>query len=184
MKARAMIPLLIAMGLTLACSSSLDESLQGASSISGQVQGHSFELQDTVVKLFPGSRLFLVLSSAGALCLDYEAAGGFLQHKSETSLVLEVRFAGPPTTGTFPIDPFAPASTSHASGQFTVNDATCGQAFLQKADGGGTVTLTKLDDSEVAGTFDVKFNGGGSLQGSFHRTPCPDFVDRNAPGCK
>ncbi|WP_394846229.1 hypothetical protein LZC95_02045 [Pendulispora brunnea] len=183
MKAGAMTPVLIAMGLTLACASST-EPLQGANTISGQVEGRSLELLDTVAKIFPGPRLFLVLSSAGALCLDYEGAGGFLQHKNETSLVLEVHFAGEPAPGTYAVDPSAPPSTAHASGQFTVNDATCGIAFSQPTDGGGTVTITKLDSSEVAGSFDVKFKGGGSLQGTFHRTQCPDFVDRNAPGCK
>jgi len=174
---------LVAMGLTWACSNTT-EPLQGSNTVSGQVAGHSLELLDTAVKIFPGSRLFLVLSSAGALCIDYENAGGFLQHKNETNLVLEVFFAGEPTTGTFPVDPPAPPSTRHASGQLTVNDGVCGNVFAQTTDGGGTVTLTKLDDTEVAGTFDVKFKGGGSLQGSFHRTQCPDFVDRNAPGCK
>lgn len=73
-------------------------------------------------------------------------------------------------TGTYDIITTATA-TSGATATFVTTTSTCGMGINANATG-GTVTLTKLTSSEVAGSYDLTFGTQGTMSGSFDIPVC------------
>jgi len=84
------------------------------------------------------------------------------------SLLLEAGVKGtsvPP--GTYTIGD----TTSVALAEFTAQDATCTQTTDDKGTA-GTITLTSSSSTEVSGSFDVTFDSGDHVTGTFSAPVC------------
>lgn len=90
------------------------------------------------------------------------------------------------TTGTYDVIPVGAVSNSGAGAYFSTTTATCSPGLVNDATG-GTVTLSRLSPTEIAGSYDVTFGAQGSLAGSFDVPVCdlpdagPTATDAGVP---
>jgi hypothetical protein len=87
------------------------------------------------------------------------------------------------TTGTYPVAPDEDLSTRASGAEYTVLPTDCSGAGVDVVTTSGTVTLTTVTSTRIAGTYDLTLgplplglDGGptGSLSGSFDVSPCGD----------
>jgi hypothetical protein len=154
--AMKLLPFFSGLLLVASCGGSTGAHSTGNASISGSFQGNSFVPQDAVS--YSGN---VAIVDFPNLC-----AYGLADAKSGAKY-LYLNF----TSGTFPL-----GTTSigpDLSAQLIANDATCNSV----AEGGasGTVNVSSVDASGVAGTFDIVFEPD-HLTGSFDAPTC------NMPG--
>ena len=136
----------------------------------------------------------IVIADAGGLCTRLAAN---LEPKSSRVLVLflaDVNGAtgaiqvpsGTATHLLFTVGSGAPPA-HFAVASFGVNDASCRQIASQSATAvSGTVTLTGNANGAYAGTYDLVFDSGDQVRGSFHTAACQGlatFLSSNAHGC-
>jgi hypothetical protein len=80
----------------------------------------------------------------------------------------------PIAAGTFNVVSGAPDTGAYAEFELETLDSTCNGTKHEAT--GGTVTLTKITSTEVAGTFDVT-SDNGSASGSFDVQTCTEAID-------
>ncbi len=183
-----------------ACSSS---SSTGTASISGTVASTTFTVASTVAVLVPsastncdvepdggtqcvtvssGQVLAVVLTNrAVASCstvLGDIATRSAANFSNLDSLALDVgTSSGDITPRTYPIltSQAEAAGTSGSTAGLTTTDGTCNQKLDTSATS-GSVVITSISSTEVAGTYDVTFGTSGSFKGSFD-VPICDLPD-------
>jgi hypothetical protein len=158
-----------------------------SASVVGTVHGQALTPTDAIsatasVALASGTvpAAALIFSDAGALCTKVTANQ---EPASARALLLFLADADPVTggitaaagTGTWSIfivgSGNPPAHFAVAS--FGVNDEACHQIAAQSAGAvAGTVTLTRNDSSSYAGSYDLTFDSGDRVTGSFDTAAC------------
>lgn len=123
----------------------------------------------------------LLVNRAGLACSLLEEQS--VNFASIDALILVVATkTGKLSTGTFKIAT-SNTATEGAIAELSTTTATCGQGMQDKATS-GTVTLTTLSATQVAGSYDVTFGTTGSFKGTFDTSPCalPDGGNHGASG--
>ncbi len=144
----------------------------GPASASGSVGGIPVQVGDAVFGVPSGSTTGTVvaITSFGAICSKFTNNVNF--KGPATALVIELVQNGAPVTspGTFPFVTAAPqGSTTAFAGSFDSWDATCTSTNTQVT--GGTVTVSAVSSSALAGSFDLMF-GNDHVTGSFNAPNC------------
>jgi hypothetical protein len=157
--------------LLAACSSS------SSSSIDGTIRGVEFASTDAIV-LGSGAQVEIVLAG-GNSCVPPAQQ---VQHPGETALLLILQDPARVTPGSYPV--VTSSSDRAAEVEGNILDAMC----INNADNDavaslGTVTLTNVDGSEYDGSFDVTFDSGDHVTGSFSATQC-DQPKNPEPSCQ
>jgi hypothetical protein len=157
-----------------ACSSSSSGSSfgPGDATVSGTIQGATVPASDVVglyyVATFDGG---VSQAQAGVIVTNVANACGVLQAHGNppnaTSLELVVSALGSSVaTGNYAIVP----QGYGASASYATVDGNCNPSFVDGATG-GSITLTTVSGSTIAGTFDLTF-GSDHLTGSFSAPIC------------
>lgn len=141
-------------------------------SASGSVGGVSVQAADALFGVPGGSTngTVLAITSFGGACSKVTTSTNF--KGPATALAIELIQNGGPVTspGTFPELSSAPqGSTSVFAGSFDSWDATCMNTNTQIT--GGTVTISAVSASSLAGSFDLTF-GNDHVTGSFSAPNC------------
>ncbi len=165
-----------------ACSSSSGGGGDGTASVTGTIQGAAIPASDAVglSSVASGSSE----AAVGAIITNIASACSVLQDHgnppSATALVVAVSaMGGSVATGTYGIV----SQGFGATASYATEDATCNTSFSESASS-GSVTLTTVSGSTVAGTFDLTF-GGDHLTGSFSAPVCSySASDAGATACK
>jgi hypothetical protein len=170
-------------------------------SVNGTVKGQSLKPADTVsapvtVALTGGGTASLagvVISDVSGLCAK---AGSNTTPKSAHILFLGAGDVNPTsfqitaasTTGTYSIyggSGAPPAKVAYAS--FFTFDSGCTQITTQSASAtSGTVTLTSVNNGSYSGNFDVTFDSGDHVTGSFSASNCANlnvYFSANTHSC-
>jgi len=175
----AMVSILAALP---ACSSSSGGGGNGTASVTGTIQGATVPAGDAVGldSVASGSSE----AAVGAIITNVASACSVLQDHGNppgaTALVVAVSaMGGSVATGTYSIV----SQGFGATASYTTEDTTCNTSFSENASS-GSVTLTTVSGSTVAGTFDVTF-GSDHLTGSFSAPICNYSAGDGGPtACK
>jgi hypothetical protein len=167
-KARLSMAATISIAAVAACSSSSGGS-SGTASVTGTIQGAAVPSSDAVglsSVASGGSE-----AAVGAIITNIAGACGVLQSHgnppSATALIVAVTaMGGAVATGTYGVV----AQGFGASASYATDDMSCNTSFSEGASA-GSVTLTVVSGSTVAGTFDLTF-GSDHLTGSFSAPVC------------
>lgn len=176
-------------GAMTACTSG-GSSSQSGPSLSGTVAGTTFGVASQVAAVGPVEETCAGSADGGATCSSHgQSVGVILTNRRELTcaalnttatsyanadaLALTVLDAtGNVSPGTYDISPDAGLNASPAAfAAFKTTTSTCGDGLDLSATG-GTIVLTDVSSSHVAGTFDVTFGSQGSFSGSFDVDTC------------
>jgi hypothetical protein len=152
----------------------------GGNSFSGTIRGQSLTPTESIsgstpVPTYPPNTAGLVLiSSANDSCAD---AAARIQPKSAAAMLITLADFDASTGA--PSAPAAPGSYTvsqttvpkQAWVGFGATDASCNE-FVSAVGASGTVTITGVSDSAYAGSFDVIFDSGDHVTGSFSASAC------------
>ena len=172
---------------------------------SGAVKGQTLSPKDSISS--PATVLLpiggtagvaaIVLGDDGALCTKVTANTEPRNGKALILLLADVNpnliASAPAGTGTFTVYDFSaglagglpPAHAAVVS--FGVDDASCVQDDTKSATGkSGSVTLTRNSGGSYAGSYEVTFDSGDHVTGTFGTTACPglaDYLRANTHSC-
>jgi hypothetical protein len=173
----------VSIGATVAaCSSSSGGAGSGTASVTGTIQGAAVPASDAVglsSVASGGSE-----AAVGAIITNVASACTVLQDHGNppgaTALIVAVSaMGGSVATGTYAVV----TQGFGATASYATQDATCNTSFSENASG-GSVTLTTVSGSTVAGTFDLTF-GSDHLTGSFSAPICSYApADGGATACQ
>jgi hypothetical protein len=149
-------------------------------SVSGNIGGQSMNAQDAV----SGINTVGTNSVAGILITNVANTCSMLtahqQPRNAKAILIAIgtqnglSTSAPTSTGTYPV--FSPAGIVSARGNVAIaaygaTDANC--VTVSRIDAtSGTVTLTRVDSSGYAGTFDITFSDSSHVTGSFTASNC------------
>jgi hypothetical protein len=172
------------------------------SSVIGNLRGAPLGVADTtsgqvVIRTGIGTTTqegAIVLSNSVNLCANATANQ---QAKSSRFLNLFVgdtnstsgASTAPTAPGTYTVAPVSttPPPAKFARAVYTETDATCQLVAGQRTDAtSGTITLTSASGGSYAGTFDLTFDSGDHVTGSFTGSNCPGLqtaVDSTTTTC-
>jgi hypothetical protein len=154
---------------------------RGSGNIDGTIRGASVRVADAISTNYFFSTVpvtsygVIALSSSGGLCGTW---GAGKQPKSSQFLLLAVSDTNPAGQGTAPSGPGSYTVVTNpqtiakpALVAYFAVDANC---QLTSTAGGtsGTVTLSSVANSGYSGTFDVTFDSGDHVTGSFKASNC------------
>jgi hypothetical protein len=182
------------LGITtaLACSSSSGGG--GAATVTGTVAGAQVPTTDAIAIVAPLVETFggftqegvtVAITNLSPAC-SFAQPGGDSNPPNSTILLMEVGSPQAVTPGTYSIIATTPtATTINALLVFEAVDGQCKQTSLHAARS-GTITFSTISATAVVGSFDVTFNTGENLTGSFDAPIC--VVNTNvdagpAPAC-
>jgi len=170
----------------LSCSSGSSSDM-GGGQLSGVLQGAAFNpAEGGAVVIPPGncdtsfySALILGFSATSGLCTYAQEAMLCDARASDTILTVGVVDVGtgaqtPVGPGTYTI---GGSSSRQVTASFTKTDATCTDSVPGTVTASGTVTLSTITASRVAGSVDLTFSDGSHAQGSFDVALCSVTVD-------
>jgi hypothetical protein len=129
----------------------------------------------------------IILSSQADAC---EQIGSGIEHPQQQTIIIDVGAgAAPPTaSGAYPV---SDAGGSPPAGQYAQvyaisTDANCQLTLVPEPNGvSGTVTLTSVANGALSGMFDVMFDTGDHVTGSFSADSCPAIGSASDdPTCK
>jgi hypothetical protein len=155
----------------------------GEARVAGSVEGHQLVPQSAIFAASPNvaRSLFVAIDSQAAYC---ESLGNGVIEPNQTGLVIGLSQAGnttdgaPVAPGSYPIAAFGTAAgTNRSVGLFYAGNGACKQS-LKKSYGvvtAGSVELTAVTDSRVAGTFSLRV-GNDNIAGDFDAAPCSGAV--------
>jgi hypothetical protein len=149
----------------------------GSAAVNGTISGQTVPTAGTTaISVTQSSDAGLSLTVEGVLISNAVGECGRAQAHTVmpglTGLLLVVGgFGNSVPTGTYPIGMLT-AAGQEAMASYTVDDGHCMTMSSVRATG-GTITLTRSDSSDVAGTFDVTFASGDHVTGSFSTPVCP-----------
>jgi hypothetical protein len=147
-------------------------------SVNGSVGGQSFNVVDEI------GQVWTTHVASGS---SVSSAGVVLSSVAGTCTIAE-RHGNPPNVTTLGIaveqDGSSVGSGTYAVGQgvaasYEVIDAECKGARLEQATA-GTVTLTTSTSEWVVGSFDLMFDSGDHLTGTFSAPVCSDLLFQSA----
>jgi hypothetical protein len=144
----------------------------GGATVSGTLGGQAVATTDQVGLVGTETTNGTTVAFAAAVITNLPGACAIAQSngnpRNSQTLVLEVGEEGtavPP--GTYSIG----GTTTVALATFVAQDDTCTQT-AQDTGTSGTITITTASSTEVAGSFDVTFNTGDHLTGTFSAPVC------------
>jgi len=163
----------------------------GSASVSGTINGQPMAPRDAVSGVLQtGSNSVgeIFIGSYDTICAKINA---HQEPRNSQAVAIEIgnrssstSFVAPTATGTYPV--FVATDHSHtglqASLQFLATDANCNLITNIDAAAGGTVTLTRIDATGYAGTFDVTF-GTSHVTGSFASAQCAALPTATTTTC-
>ena len=166
----------------------------GSASVTGTIGGQSMTPRDaisTVLNLGGGNTVgSIVISTADNACAKINAhqvaknvqvVSIGLGIQSATSVVAP---AGPGVFKVYSPNDLATATGAAAAVLFVSSDALCHLSNRFDVVTAGNVTLTRVDTSGYAGTFDLTFVGGSQVTGSFTTATCaPLGTTTGVPTC-
>lgn len=139
----------------------------GPASVTGTVGGNPIDSQDAVAELSTGivDTLHVVIGgSSSDLCQDLSQG---VLHQGQSLLQLDI-VVGQIADSSYAI---GVGSNGIVSAEASKLDTACGD-ILKRGASGGTITLTKIAGSDIEGSFDLTFDGGDHLTGSFQAPLC------------
>jgi len=154
----------------------------GSASVNGTIGGQSMSPRDAISNVLRNSTDsvgIIFISSADSLCAKINARQ---QPRNMQVMVIEIgtqsstAAAAPAGPGVFPV--YSSIDSTAVVGPvaiafFLSSNASCRQTASFESATGGNVTLTRVDASGYAGTFDLTFSGGaGQVTGSFSTGRC------------
>jgi hypothetical protein len=115
-----------------------------------------------------GETIGIILTDNDKLtCSTASSGANYVNVPSTKTLLLGLTSPNAFTKGTFPV---TTVGGTYAVAGFFGNDSHCHSPAELGA--GGTVTITAISDSSASGTYDVKFQNGDRLNGSFDVKEC------------
>jgi hypothetical protein len=170
-----------------------------SNSVSGNIQGSPFPVSDTISGNVTFSTLttttnmgaIIMTSSPGNLCSNQTESR---QIKNSRRLAISVAdrsgsgtIAAPAAAGTYAVVDAKVNTTlpKFAWVTYVETDATCHSIALKQLGGAsGTVTLTTVNSGSYAGSFEITFDNGDKITGSFSASNCPGLQsDSRPPTC-
>jgi len=160
-------------------STPVDGSTAGGTTVTGTIHGLDFGIVDAasaVAHNGTGTSSFatIILSSHSGICAD---ANADVIRANRRELVLFVgvgsgnSLAAPTSTGTFAVA--SPGNGPYSTVTAEVVDGACAPVTSDTASAvSGSTTLTAIDGDRFAGTFDVTFDSGDHVTGSFDPQGC------------
>ncbi len=176
------IMLAVVLALCAACGGGSDGGRSPAS-VNGAIGGQSMTARDAISNVLQvgggNSAAGILITNVANTCAMLSANR---QPRNVQAIIILMgnQSAGgvtaPTSTGPYTVYPLSgppPATGNVAFVAYGASDASCkGVASYDGAS--GNVTLTRVDSSGYAGTFDVTFSGaGGRITGSFTSSTCP-----------
>jgi hypothetical protein len=149
----------------------------GSVSVSGTVDGMPLAVTEVVALL--GSQPQGHVSNADVVVIvtNFANTCAILGHGGNPPSAQVLELAASATGSTVPTGQYvigATPTTTAAAG-FTAQDATCTPTSDEQATK-GTITLTQVTDTTIAGSFDVTFANGDHLTGTFAAPVCVGLV--------
>lgn len=146
--------------------------------LNGTIRGNPLKSGDAISAIgavalgsvFINAGAAVVLSNTSGLCGF--AAGG-KEPKNSQFLILVVRDTNraPTGAGTYVIYSSGAQPTKLAVAQYFQTDASCNETQITLATS-GTITITSVSNGNLSGTFDLTFDSGDHVTGSFSATNC------------
>jgi hypothetical protein len=172
-------------GASTGGSSGAPTTTNGTATLSGSVQGHTFSPADAAAGI-SGMEVAVYISNHSGICADQTGQNVNEPNDERIQLTLNNLESGNDvalTTGTYTVGS-GTTGLNVAVGQFGVRDATCAPSFETMVTA-GTVTLSSLTTSMVAGTYSLNF-GSDQVTGSFSASDCAayDMLNNNSPSCR
>jgi hypothetical protein len=173
----------------------------GSATFNGTVHGQAMTPRDYIsspatVRFASGTApaAAIVISDAGTACTMLAANQ---QPKSSRSLAIYLSdvdqnsgvFGVPSGVGAYTVFTVGsgPPPAHFAVASFRVDDAACNPIAAQSATAvAGTVALTAIADGAYAGTYDLSFDSGDRVTGTFNTAVCralATFLANNTHGC-
>jgi hypothetical protein len=153
----------------------------GGSAAPGTVKGQTFSPSESISNSAPvaagssSSAGIIVIANSSGLCADVNANK---EPKNLQGLLITLEDVNQTTFAT--TAPTAPgvydlsgSAARYAFVAFQTNDASCQEISSQSAAGAtGTVTVSSVSNGAYTGSYDVIFDSGDHLTGSFNATQC------------
>jgi hypothetical protein len=171
--------------LLLACAACRGGGKSKPASVSGTIAGQPVDAQDSAsnVYSFDADSEALVYIMNVANCCTMLTASQQPSNAKVIAIQLAIKspsgISAPTASGTYPV--YTAANIGAASGKvalarYQTSDATCSATSDYEASS-GSVTLTRVDATSYAGTFDMTFSDGngavtGHVTGSFNANLC------------
>jgi hypothetical protein len=162
----------------------------GSATVNGTVGGLSLPASDAVsnVVAVSGQTAGAILISSTANACATISANNLFKNAQVLLISIGTQNAGtttaPSSPGTYPV--FSSADSISQTGKVAVAVfvATNSLCMASPSEGiSGTVTLTRVDSTGYAGTFDITFSGGtGQLTGSFTTALCTPLNPNSGSG--
>lgn len=159
----------------------------GSAKVTGTVAGIGLSGKDAIASSIDSAYVVVVYDRSGA-CSEAQNYKDF-PSDTELSFIVEVPNGQSVSKGSYPIvvGSASPLTSGVASVQFIKRDAQCKGTLSDAASSAtsGTVSVTNIVAGEsVSGTFDVHFDSGDHLTGSFDAPFCsiPQPKVQDAPG--
>jgi len=157
------------------------------STLSGSVAGTSAFAVDSVSITAQGPNgagLGILISNKPQIC-SWEFAPGQLKADSvivDVVMVERAQGALPIGAGTYAISPFSEVMSAGrgTAGEFATSDGTCRQTSVTAI--GGTLTLSDVSPTYVAGSFDLMFPNGDQVSATFTAPHCDFPASSNYDG--
>jgi len=165
------------LALCLACGGS-------SFTVNGTIKGNSLKPGDAASSLgtiywafdsTPPNGAVLVLSNSSGLCASASAGKEPKSSQFMTFTVGDLTTNLAPTVGTYTIWQGTPTLTKLASAQYAQTDANCQQIQFAGAVS-GMITVTSINNGDVSGNFDLTFDSGDHVTGSFSAKNCNALI--------
>ena len=160
-------------------------------SVNGNIAGQPMGAQDAVSNVFASgadSAALILFTNTANTCAKLSANQ---QPKNAKAIILTVgtqnatNISAPTAPGTYTVHDFATVKNvtgNVAVAQYAATDATC-TPIADADSASGTVTLTRVDSTGYAGSFDITFSDGSHITGSFTANRCAALSDTIAGTC-
>jgi len=156
--------------------------------VTGTIGGNSLKAGDAVSTLgavagavaldtLPYNAAAVVLSNSSGLCASASSGKEPKSSQFLTLLLNDQTLHFPPSVpGTYPVWPLTgPQPATFVVVQYTLTDANCLPVQSDRAIS-GTVTITSIGNGDVSGNFDLTFDSGDHVTGSFSAKNCYPFL--------
>lgn len=195
----------------VACGGSTAAPSIGSGSVSGTVDGITFDVASAFALSSPdgtscssgsdgglscvgnGELMYIVLTNLSGLTCQQIQTPGRYANVDEILLMLssDEGALGAGTYTAYASSSGVPAGvTQVGASYFATTDSSCNEGY-QVASSAGTITLTAVSASHAAGTYDITYGTSGHVTGSFDVDVCGDisnyttvYADGGVPACR
>jgi hypothetical protein len=148
--------------------------------LTGTVNGSRFVVKDAIAVVGhdnTGSGALILLSATPNACAD---ARDHIQHANAGNLFIMITDQDPAATlgGTYPTSYETPLPARSSSFDVNLTDAQCQYRDIPAPDGtgDGTVTVSSVKGTTLAGSFDIVLEDLEHITGTFHAEECPELA--------